>query len=187
MIRTELFFIVDSDDFLKKDAIEIIYKYWNTIENKENFSGICFRKIDIRTNKILGKKLPTKIIDTDIFTIFKKYKIYADKAEIFKSEVFKDKRFPERDDEKFFSELYLWVEATKNNKRIRFIDEGIYYCEYLNEGLTKSIKQTTIKSPNNSKLYYKKIIKEKRFGLIMRLRAIYRYLELKINLIMKGD
>ena len=81
----------------------------------------------------------------------------------------------------------MWVEATKNNKKIRFIDEGIYYCEYLNEGLTKSIKQIIIKNPNNSKLYYKKIIREKNFGLIMRLRALYRYLELKINLIMKGD
>ena len=39
--ENELFLILDSDDSCKYDAIEIFYKIWNNISNKENCIEIC--------------------------------------------------------------------------------------------------------------------------------------------------
>lgn len=176
LAERELFFIVDSDDYLKNNAIEIILNEWTNIKNDHRFSGICFRKIEFKSGKILGKKLPSYKVDTDIFTLMRKYKVLGDKAEVFRTEYLKKYHFPEISNEKFMSELYVWMELFRNNQ-MRFIDEGIYYCEYLEDGYTKNMNKLLKSNPIGSMMYYKKIINEPRFGLVIRAKSFIRYVQ----------
>lgn len=169
----ELVFFVDSDDYLINDAIANILSEWKNIQNKNQFCGLCFQRIDIKTNKIITKKFPENRYDANIFTLIKKDKIYGDKAEIFLKDELIKWRFPEIKGEKFFSELYVWIEVMRN-KKMRFINKGIYFCEYLNDGYTKNFNTLLKNNPIGCEMYYKKMIKEKRLGMIFRLKSLYR-------------
>lgn len=176
-ILNDLVFFVDSDDTLKENAIELILKNFDNIKNKELFSGLCFQRINKKTNKFMCKNFPEHIYDSDIFTLIKKYKVYGDKAEVFFKKDLINYRFPEIKGEKLFSELYIWMELTRK-KKMRFINEGIYYCEYLEEGYTKNFNKILKNNLIGMSMYYKKIIAEPRFGIIFRLRALYRYIQI---------
>lgn len=175
----ELVFFVDSDDYLSDDAVEKIIYFYKNIKNKKIYSGLCFQKINTKDNKFICQSFPKKVFDSDIFEMINKYHIHQDKAEIFfKNELIKY-RFPVIKGEKFFSEMYVWMELTRN-KKMRFIDDGIYYCEYLEDGYTKNFKNILKKNLVGNSLYYKKIFFEKKFSYIFRLRALYRLIQVYI-------
>ena len=181
----ELVFFVDSDDYLSSNAIERILYFYETISDKEHYSGICFQRINIKNNKLMCDYFPKKIFDSDIFELIRKYRIYQDKAEVFfKKELIKY-RFPMIEGEKFISEMYVWMELTRN-KKMRFIYEGIYYCEYLDGGYTKNFNKLLKNNLKGSFIYYKKIFFERKFGYIFRLRALYRLIQIFIYKLLKN-
>lgn len=81
----ELFFIVDSDDFLTIDAIEEIQKEWTNLENKDKYAGLCFRRMD-HDLKILGKDFPSYRCSGTRFDISYKWNCINDKTEILKGQ-----------------------------------------------------------------------------------------------------
>ena len=60
--RGELFFIVDSDDYLTTDAIETIHYRYAPIKNQESFCGVCLLCIDKELNKV-GSPMPKDLVD----------------------------------------------------------------------------------------------------------------------------
>lgn len=172
----ELIFFVDSDDTLKENAIQLIEENYKKIKGQDIFSGLCFQRINKKNGTFMCKNFPKYIYDSDIFEMIKRYKIYGDKAEVFFREDLIKYRFPEIKGEKLFSELYIWMELTRN-KKMRFINEGIYYCEYLNEGYTKNFSLLLQNNIKGMEMYYKKITLESRFGFLFRIRALYRLLQ----------
>ncbi|WP_297432225.1 glycosyltransferase family A protein [uncultured Cetobacterium sp.] len=183
---TELIFFVDSDDFLKEDAIEQIIFHYNSLKNKEKYAGLCFQKIEEKTNKFLEKNFPYEEFDSTVITSMRRYKLHRDKAEVFfKSELIKH-RFPVIKGEKFFSELYIWMDLTKE-KKIRYINKGIYVCSYNDDGYTKNMKSIIKKNPVGNLLYYTKIYKTKSIGIEFRLRALYRILYILIEIGKKDE
>lgn len=82
-------------------------------------------------------------------------------AEVFKTEILKEYPFPEFDGEMFISEGIVWSRiAQKYN--LRYFYEGIYICDYLEDGLTKSIRKHFCNSPKGTMLVYNEIMKQKR-------------------------
>ena len=67
----------------------------------------------------------------------RKLHIEGDKAEVFDVEVLKAHPFPEFDGEYFVTEAVCWNAIAANGYKIRWYHEPIYYCEYLEDGLTK--------------------------------------------------
>lgn len=173
----ELIFFVDSDDTLTTNATDIIYNEYEKIKNKSDYSGLCFLKINKITNKTLSKRFPQNSFDSNVFNIIKKYKIYGDKAEVFFFEELVKYRFPIFPEEKFMSELYIWMELSKN-KKIRYVNKEIYIAEYQSDGYTKNFKKILKLNPIGMKEYYKKVILESRFGYKMRLKSICRYFQI---------
>ena len=101
--KSELFFIVDSDDYLIPTAIEkIIYKY-KTIENSKEFAGISFNK-GFTENKLVGKTFSLDYIDCTNLERGKK-NILGDKSEIYRTEILRNIKFPEIEGENFMSEI----------------------------------------------------------------------------------
>ncbi len=133
------FFIVDSDDFLHKSAIENIIHWINTINEYENFAGVSgikckFNGEYLNNTHLLGEN---KYIDgTNLER--EKYNLTADMAEIYKTEILKKYPFPVWPDEKFTPECVVWDAIALDGYKIRWYNTPIYYCEYLEDGLTKS-------------------------------------------------
>ncbi|MGL4652157.1 glycosyltransferase family 2 protein [Cetobacterium sp.] len=141
----ELFFIVDSDDVLTKNAIEKVIFWENTISNNEKYAGIAGNR-GFEKDKLIGKTFLGEYVDATSLER-KKYEIYGDKAEVFYTKVLKKFKFPEYRNENFITESVVWYEIASKGYKIRWFNEIIYLTDYLEDGLTKSGKDIFIKNP----------------------------------------
>ena len=134
--RGELFFLADSDDRIVSNALEIMYKEWNGIDNKEGFCGII-GLFSYNDGNIVGTKFNEEYKDIPFVDVYKKYNIKGDKTVLFTTSIMREFPFPERDGIKFIMESVVWDEMSKKYN-VKCINEVIQVKEYLDDGLTKS-------------------------------------------------
>lgn len=144
LAKGNIFICVDSDDILIKNALEKITYYEKKYQEKK-IAGFVFLK-GYSSNKAVTNRYKEKefIEDYNEYIINKGFK--GDKCEVFYTEVLKKYSFPKLGTEKFLAEGFLWSEIGKKYKYV-FIDEIIYICEYLEDGLSKSGRTLRIKNP----------------------------------------
>ena len=151
--KGEYFFIVDSDDIITDNAIELIYKWINSIK-EEKIAGVSGTRMN-RAGKIWGgipNINPKDYIEATNFER-EKYNLLGDKAEIFKTKILKKYKFPEFENEYFVTEDVCFQEIAANGYKIRWYNEPIYICEYLEDGLTKNGANNFNGHKNNFKGY----------------------------------
>lgn len=172
----EYFFIVDSDDYLSEDAVEMIKKH--TASLPDEFAGVAFRKINIENKEntdIKNLKFTEKYIDSTPLDIVYKYKLVGDKGEVFKTEILKKYPFPEIEGEKFVPEAYIWNKIGKSYK-LRYIDYGIYFFKYLDDGYTKNLKRDLKRNPKGFGLYYRDMLSYK-IPFSAKVKFLLRYIQ----------
>ncbi len=138
--------ILDSDDTLTEDAVETIIKTWKIHENYHKIGCVVFLKL-FSDRSVVGEKF---LIDGEITTLFKQ-RMIGDKAETFRTSILKKYKFPVIPGEKFIGESVVWCNIAKKYK-YAFYNKGIYVCEYLEDGLTKSGRALRIKNPKGGML-----------------------------------
>lgn len=131
----ELFFIVDSDDFLTENAIEKINQWVATLDDTHKWAGIAGLK-GLSKNKVVGQHNSTLYIDAKN-SERRKYNLLGDKAEVYFTDILKQHTFPEIPGENFISEEIVWNAIARDGYYIRWFNEIIYICNYLEGGLTK--------------------------------------------------
>lgn len=144
-INTPLVFIVDSDDWLKEDAVQTIIDYYEKYKNNKEICGFSFLRM-----------FPNGEINNKMFDINEKIDTYiesrinsgieGDKAEVYYSDVLKKHPFPEYDNEKFISEDIIWIDIALKYKMVH-INKAIYVGEYLQNGLTNSGLKLKLNNP----------------------------------------
>lgn len=146
------FVIVDSDDYLTPDAVEWIIKTGDQIKNNPTFCGLSAIRISPEGYKIGGGD-DFGAIDANAIDIRLKYNIKGDMAEVFKTDVLRNFKFPEFDGEKFCPEALVWFRLARKYE-MRFVYKGIYVCKYLSDGLTAKITRLRREAPQASMIYY---------------------------------
>lgn len=131
----ELFFIVDSDDILLPNAIEKIHQWATTLENSHKWAGVSGLK-GYTEHINVGQRASATYIDAKN-TERRKYNLLGDKAEVYFTEVLKKYPFPEIPGENFISEEIVWNAIARDGYYLRWFNEIIYICSYLEGGLTK--------------------------------------------------
>lgn len=96
-IKTELTFIVDSDDILVENAIETVINEWSLVREK-NLAGMSFL-CGYKDGKVIGTEFPNNGIYNEIDIRFK-HKAVGDKAEVLRTDLLKKYHFPEFKNEK---------------------------------------------------------------------------------------
>lgn len=133
----KFFFIVDSDDYLTDDATAKIETWGKKIENDDTIAGVA----GLRANEtgIIGGKhnISGEWVDASNFERIK-YNLYGDKAEILKTDIIKRYPFPVFEGEYFVTEAVCWDAIAADGYKLRWYNEPIYICEYLEGGLTKT-------------------------------------------------
>ena len=153
----ELFFIVDSDDFLTDAALEKLNFYFNQIKGNKDFAGISGTRI-IPNGKRIGGELPFKELNCSIVDFCCRYGYTGDMAEAYKTEVLRQHPFPQIDGEKFCPESLVWNRIAQKHKLLYF-NQGIYVCEYRPDGLTAKITRVRMQSPIASMMHYAELSK----------------------------
>lgn len=135
LARYEMFFIVDSDDYLEDDAIETILRYWKGIGANYRFAGISGLSRDLQGEIIGGSPYFEEYEDaTNIERA--KFGLEGDKAEVLRTELLRRFPFPEYENEKFITEAVVWDRIAYEGYKMRWINKSLKICEYLKDGLT---------------------------------------------------
>lgn len=145
-IKSELTFIVDSDDTLTADAVETILRYHRRYEDEENICGYTFLRI-FPDGKVNGKEfVPNERVASYIEARVNSDDTMADKAEVFKTVCLREFPFPEYQGERFLGEDIVWVRMARKYMMVH-INKAIYIGNYQDNGLTKNRRRNNIKAP----------------------------------------
>lgn len=153
MAAGELFFIVDSDDYLSDDALEVIDQTERSIpaDIKEQFAGVCgLRGYDADTP--IGKTFAGEILDITMLERAK-HKITGDKAEVIYTHVMKKYPFPTFEGENFLTEAVVWDRISRDGLKLRFFNRISIVCNYLPDGLSAQGSNIFVNNPKGWGLY----------------------------------
>lgn len=177
LIEEELTFIVDSDDYLTKDAVEVICRYadkYAVLKEKMKLCGFCFLRhysdgtVNVAyfgEDEFIGNYVDTRINNG----------LGGDKAEVFYTKVLKEYPFVEYPGEKFMPEDAVWIAMSQNYDMVH-ANEGIYICDYLEGGLTKSGRAMKIYSPRGMMLRSKLFVNDKRVSIKVKIKMMLLYI-----------
>ncbi|MCL1950185.1 MAG: glycosyltransferase family 2 protein [Turicibacter sp.] len=148
-----LFFIVDSDDYLLPQALEKVNGWEKTLTDsqRKTFAGISGnRGYDV--HRLIGDTFEGEFVDCTSLER-DKYRILGDKAEVWYTQVLRQNKFPEFPGEKFVTEATVWFKLADLGYKVRWFNEIIYICNYLEDGLTKNIRDVLKKNPKGLQNY----------------------------------
>jgi len=135
LAKGELFFLVDSDDYITDNALERIIFWEDKIHNKKEYAGLCgLSGYDIK--EYIGATFNGEFLDITLIEQYKKG-ISGDHANILYTDLFKKYKYPEFEGEWHIAPGVPFVRMAKDGYKLRYFNEIIYIAEYLEDGLTK--------------------------------------------------
>lgn len=145
-VKTELFFIVDSDDVFTPDAVETILRDWDRVRDQD-LCGIGYLR-GYDSSKVIGNLYTADgLVDTFINERYNRG-INGDKAEVWVTKCLQEAGgFPEYPGERFISESVLWIKLARKRKML-FRNKIIYITEYLSGGLSDSGRALRFRCPH---------------------------------------
>lgn len=184
--KGNLFFIVDSDDFLTDNAIELISdaekdKNQKSIKDSNGYfvAGYCYKKINYRTGMVISSSdlsLPEQASSLELAF---KYKMSGDKAEVFYTDILKKFPFPEISGNKFVPEALIWYRIAKAKYKLIIKNEAIYQCDYIEDGYTQNFMSNLKKNCKGFGLFYRECLHYKEIPLIVKLKYFIRFIQCK--------
>lgn len=159
--RGKYFFMVDSDDRLKPDAIEKMRRWCEEIDEEEQIIGVGAARGYPNDEYIKGiAPLVNQKGWVDATNLERwKYNLDADMCEAYKTEIFKNFPMAEWEGEKFAPEQIALNEIALAGYQVRWHSEIIYMCEYLNDGLTKGSRKLEKNNPMGYAMMYNHMLK----------------------------
>ncbi|RRQ47189.1 glycosyltransferase family A protein [Chryseobacterium sp. SC28] len=146
---TKFFVVIDSDDFIAKNAIEEMKILADKIRKDGEVAGFTFIRFSEKVNfdrEKYGKKEWLVSGRNDYEWEFQGEMIYC-----FKSEIHKKFLFPEFEGEKFCQES-LVIRRIERQYKILFTDKVLAHGDYLEDGLMSNFYALLIKNPKSSLL-----------------------------------
>lgn len=145
------FFIVDSDDYLHENAIMILRQWIEGIEKSsdDKLVGVAGLRCNYATEAIIGKTFSGNNAETghyngeeylDCTALEREANdILGDKAEVLRTDIIRKYKFPVFEGEKFLTENCIWYPIAGDGYKLRWFNKPIYFCNYLQDGLTKNM------------------------------------------------
>lgn len=174
LAKGELFFIVDSDDYLLNNSLLLINKHYQDIKDNSEIIGVTGFRCYPDGKIIGGKMFPNSVTDSNLIERRSKYKVKADMAHVLKTEIFRKFLFPEVQGEKFVAESIVWNRMSMQYK-MRYFNEPIYVGEYLDGGLSNNSIKNRRKNNLYATLLYKELVSNPIADPIVKLKAAINY------------
>ena len=183
----ELFFVVDSDDELTNDAIALVNSRWPNLRMDSQCVGMCFARSNKAKDVIICPLTAMSHLDCSTIDAVYRYKLVGDKAEIFRTDLIRENKFPVYRGEKFVTEALVWHRISYG-KYLRYYPEAIYICSYLPDGLTACSNKLHKSNPKGMLRYYWELLWYK-LPIFKKIKALvwilYYFLHIALNILKK--
>lgn len=135
---TPYFFCMDSDDWLKDNAVEIMLEHLEQVSNKKEAVGYVFQAATINGKLLTTKNFPQSPWYAGFFDMLYKEHIFGDTAIVYDTVVLKKNMFPKYGQEKFVPEALL-LHRLEQIAPFCYINEIVLYKEYQEEGFSANM------------------------------------------------
>ena len=155
------FFIVDSDDYLLPKAIERMTTWVSEIDAKADYIGVGAAK-GYPNMTYTKNMLP--IVNNEGYVDANNlerelYNLNMDMCEAYRTSVFKKFPMAEWPGEKFAPEQIALNEIALAGYKLRWHEDIIYICDYLEDGLTKGSRKLEKNNPMGYAMMYNHMLK----------------------------
>lgn len=154
--RGELFFILDSDDWLPEDALLNVAEIYEMVKDDQSFAGVSGHR-GYADGTVVGSGQQEEFIDANALDIRHKYHVTGDLNEVFRTGVMREFPFPEYEGERFCPEALVWNRIAQKYK-LRYSKRITYIADYQPEGLTARIVRVRMESPLASTTCYQEML-----------------------------
>ena len=166
----ELFFTVDSDDYLTDDAVEKVLQWEKTLPREEKYCGFV-GNLGTSPEETPNTPLPEPWLEG---TALDRYsRVDGERAMVFYTEIHRKYRYPEFDGEKFITEAVTWNRMAHDGYKMRYFNDIIWIYEYQADGLTRAGNQLFLRNPKGYALWLREKSDFLGGGLRGRLRVYY--------------
>lgn len=167
---TELFMIVDSDDWLCDDALETFKKLWEgiSLDARPQYCGIMARCAD-QNNRFIGEVFPVSPYVTDYVMFHFGGKVYRDCNECLRTSIIKQYEYPEPSGTKFVPEYYVFDQIGLKYL-LKCVNQVTQHKEYLKDGIT-----------NNYTTFFKSNCVGYSYGLVCRIERVFTNYEGRLS------
>lgn len=172
--KGELFFLVDSDDYIKESAVEKVIERYDSFEDKSNICGIC-GLLENSNGEIVGKKFPSNR-DTMNLIEMMRTKYEYDHLDVFVTELFRKYPYPEIENEWHVAPGVPIVRMARDGYDLLLLNESYYVRDYLPHGLTFIGDKKSTENYIGYTIRSKELIEAPGIGFQKRTKTILKYL-----------
>lgn len=168
----ELFFTVDSDDYLTDDAVEKVIAWEASLPQNQKYCGVAG---NLGTS---AEETPNYRIDGPYFdgSALDRYdRIDGERAMVFYTGVHRKYPYPAFQGEKFMTEAVTWNRMAHDGYRMRFYNDIIWVFEYKEDGLTRAGSRLFLDNPKGYGLWLREKAEFEHMSLPDRLRMYYTF------------
>lgn len=148
----ELFFTVDSDDYLTDDALEKVVKWDEELPKDGSYCGFAGNR------GTTPEETPNRLFDGGYLdgTAWDRYgQVDGERAFVFYTELHRKYLYPEFPGEKFLTEAVTWDQMAYDGYKMRFYNDIIWIWEYKPDGLTKAGYKVFLDNPQGTGLFFR--------------------------------
>ncbi len=175
LAQAELFFVMDSDDYLTDDALEKIISWEQTIEEKSAYCGFMGQCGSSPTTTI-NRRLNARYRDGNALDRYPDYTsepIDGERAEVWYTAVHRQFKYPEYEGERFMTEAVVWNRMAHAGYKIRYFDDIIWIFQYKNDGLTKAGFSLFARNPQGYILFQMEKTRFIHSGILPLFKCVY--------------
>lgn len=152
LAQGELFFTVDSDDYLTDDALEKVDRWERELPKDGKFCGFA-GNLGTAPDTTPNTPLPGEYYDGNAFD---RYGIVdGERAMVFYTAVHRQYLYPEFPGEKFMTEGVAWNRMAQDGYKLRFFNDIIWIYEFKADGLTKAGYDLFLNNPQGTGLFFR--------------------------------
>lgn len=175
----ELFFVVDSDDYLTDDALEKINRWFKDAEADPAIVSVAANKgfTDAETHNNLFEEdyLDMSFLDMNTYREHGKLVLSGERAIAFYTDLHRKYLYPEYENERFLTEAIVYNRIAADGYKTRFFNDIIWIFEYQKDGLSFSGTDIYLKNPHGYGLWFREKALFYKYSLFETMKMRYSF------------
>lgn len=175
----ELFFTVDSDDYLTDDALEKVKLWFESIPENSRIKGIVANR-GYSSSKTLNYCFDDEYLDKSLLDMYSFPKCKntvgnGERAFVFYTDFHRQYKYPEFEGENFMTEAVAWNRMANDGYKMRFYNDIIWIYKYKEDGLTLAGSKVFLDNPQGYGLCLAEKAKFLNYSVIQKYKMYYTF------------